>query len=143
MLAKSGLHVTICEMPRAGDGTLVAALAAQGVSLVHALAPDNRAAETARIPALAAGVMGSQVIVETGKADALPLGDSVADLYLVTDATDANLNALTAAEAARVLAPYRGVAIVQGYLDVPTTGIYHFSVKGSGGSFTLYDRTGQ
>ena len=109
VLAKAGIHVTVCEMPRVGDGSLAAALAEQGVPLVHGLAIEAKDADAARKPAVAAGVMGSQVIIETGTADALPLGDSVADLYLVTDTTDANLKTLSAAEAGRVLAPYRGV----------------------------------
>jgi len=112
VLEKSGVRVSVCEMPQAGDGTLAAALALAGVAQVHALAPDAKAAEAARKPASAAGVMGSQVLIETGLSDALPLGDWVADLYLVADATDASLKTLAAAEAARVLSPYRGVALV-------------------------------
>lgn len=112
VLGKAGVRATVCEMPRAGDGTLAAALAKAGVAQVHALVADAKAAEAARQAAVAAGVMGSQVIIETGKPDALPLGDWVADLYLVADATDANLKALSAAEAGRVLSPYRGVAVV-------------------------------
>ena len=112
VLEKSGIRVGICEMPQAGDGALAAALALQGVAQVHALAPDVKAAEAARKPARSSGVMGSQVIIETGRADGLPLGDWVADLYLVADATDAALNSLSASEAGRVLSPYRGVALV-------------------------------
>jgi len=73
---------------------------------------DATAAEAARKPSIAAGVLGSQVIIETGTPDALPLGDWVADLFVVADATDANLKTLAAAEAGRVLSPYRGVAVV-------------------------------
>jgi len=112
VLDKAGVRATVCEMPQVGDGSLAAALARAGVAQVHALAGDASAAEAARKPAVAAGVMGSQVIVETGKADALPLGDWVADLYLVPDATDASLKTLSAKEASRVLSPYRGVALV-------------------------------
>ena len=112
VLAKAGVHATICEMPRVGDGTLAAALAKAGIAQVHALATDNTAAEGARKPAIAAGVMGSQVIIETGTPDAFPLADWVADLYVAVDATDANLTSLSAAEAGRVLSPYRGVAVV-------------------------------
>lgn len=117
VLAKAGIHATVCEMPRAGDGTLAAALARAGVAQVHALAPDAHAAEAARKPAAASGVLGSQVIIETGKPDALPLGDWVADLYVVADAVFAKQlkgasRAALAAEAGRVLSPYRGVAVV-------------------------------
>ena len=111
-LGKAGVRAGVCEMPRVGDGSLAAALARQGVAQVHALAPDAKAAEAARQPASAGGLLGSQVIIETGNPSALPLGDWVADLYLVADATDANLKSLSAAEAGRVLSPYRGTAVV-------------------------------
>ncbi len=52
------------------------------------------------------------MIVETGSPSVLPLADWVADLYLVADATDENLPSLSAAEAGRVLSPYRGTAVV-------------------------------
>ena len=112
VLDKAAMRATVCEMPQAGDGTLAAAFAKAGVAQVHALAPDAKAVEAARKPTAASGVLGSQVIVETGSPGALPLGDWVADLYVVTDATDANLDSLSAAEAGRVLSPYRGVAVV-------------------------------
>ena len=112
VLDKAGVRATFCEIPRAGDGTLAAALAEQGIAIVHALAPDARAAEAARKPAAAVGLLGSQVIVETGKPDASPLGDWVADLVTVVDAADANLKGLSAAEMGRVLSPYRGTAVI-------------------------------
>jgi len=112
VLDKAGIHATVCEMPCVGDGTLAAALARAGVAQVHALAPDAKAVEAARKPAADCGVLGSQVIVETGKPDALPLGDWVADLVVVADATDANLKEVSAAEIGRVLSPYRGVAVI-------------------------------
>lgn len=112
VLDKAGVRATVCEMPQIGDGTLAAALARAGVAQVHGLAADAPAAEAARKPAIADGVMGSQVIIETGNGNALPLGDWVADLYLITDATDASLKTLSAVEAGRILSPYRGVALV-------------------------------
>ena len=112
VLDKAGMRVTVCEMPRAGDGALAAALAQQGVVQVHALASEAKAADAARTPSAVSGVLGSQVIIETGNPAALPLGDWVADLYLVVDATDTNLKSLSASEAGRVLSPYRGVAVV-------------------------------
>jgi outer membrane protein assembly factor BamB len=112
VLGKAGIRVGVCEMPQVGDGSLAASMAKLGVPQVHALASDAKAAEAARGPSAAAGVLGSQVIIETGKPDALPLGDWVADLYVVADATDASLKSLSASEAGRVLSPYRGVAVV-------------------------------
>jgi len=112
ILAKAGIRAGVCEMPRVGDGSLAAALARQGVAQVHALAPDAKAAEAARQPASAGGLLGSHVIIETGSPSALPLADWVADLYVVADATNENLPSLSAAEAGRVLSPYRGTAVV-------------------------------
>ena len=112
LLAKAGIHATVCELPRVGDGALAAALARQGIAQVHALAPDAKAAEAARKPAAADGALGSQVVIETGKPNLLPLGDWVADLLVVADATDRNLADISTAEVFRVLSPYRGVAIV-------------------------------
>ena len=140
VLAKAGVRATICEMPWAGDGTLAAALARAGVAQVHALAPDARAVEAASKPAIARGVMGSQVIIETGNPNALPLGDWVADLYLVADATDANLKTLSAAEAGRVLSPYRGAALVgnpAGPTGELTKAALEGWAKGTGGTTTI------
>jgi hypothetical protein len=112
LLGKTGLRVGVCELPRVGDGTLAAALASQGVGQVHGLAADARAAEAARKPSASCGVLGSQVVIEAGNPSAIPLGDWVADLLVVADATDADLQDLPAAEVQRVLSPYRGVAVI-------------------------------
>ena len=111
-MSKAGINAGVCELPRIGDGTLAAALARQGIAQVHGLAPDAAAAEVARAPAAACGVLGSQVIIERGSPAAVPLGDWVADLLVVADASDANLKEVPPAEVRRVLAPYRGVAVV-------------------------------
>ena len=145
VLAKAGVRATVCEMPRAGDGTLAAALARHGVPVVHALAPDAKAEEAARKPATAAGLLGTKVVIETGTPAALPLGDWVADLYLVADASDASLKALSAKEAGRVLSPYRGVALV-GNPAGPAGGLTKAALaewaKGIGGTATISDDTG-
>lgn len=145
ILGKDCPRVGVCEMPQAGDGAVAAALARQGIGQVHALAPDAQAAEAARKPAAGAGLLGSRVVIETGSPAALPLGDWVADLYLVADATDANLPALSAAEAARVLSPYRGTAVVGN----PAGGKAGLSEKalrqwarGTGGNATIREDSG-
>ena len=112
ILAKAGIRVGVCEMPRVGDGTLAAALARQGIAQVHGLAGDAKSAEAARKAAAECGVLGCQVVVETGTPSAIPLGDWVADLLVVADATDANLNEIPPAEVRRVVAPYRGVVVI-------------------------------
>src|SRR5580693_8764327 len=75
ILQKANIHVGVCELPRVGDGTLAAALARQNVSVIQALAPDAAAAQIARKPAGDIHALGSQVIVETGTAAAIPLQD--------------------------------------------------------------------
>ena len=112
ILQKAGIHVGVCELPRAGDGTLAAALARTGIAQVHGLTPDAAAAEAARRPAAACGALGSQVVIETGNPSASLLGDWVADLLVIADATDANLKDVPPAEVRRVVSPYRGVAVV-------------------------------
>jgi outer membrane protein assembly factor BamB len=112
LLKKAGVTATLCEMPRVGDGVLAAELAAQGVAVVHGLAVDVKAVEDARRPAAAVHMLGSHVIIERGSPTALPLGDLEADLVVVADATDNNLAELSVAEITRVLAPYRGVALI-------------------------------
>jgi outer membrane protein assembly factor BamB len=140
VMNKAGIRVGVCEIPRIGDGTLAAALAKQGVGMVHALAADANAAEAARKPAAGCGLLGSQVIVEMGKPDALPLGDWVADLYVVADATDANLKELSATEAGRVLSPYRGVAVVGNPArGAVTRAALEQWAKGTGGTATISD----
>jgi outer membrane protein assembly factor BamB len=71
----------------------------------------------ARQPSARSAVLGSQVVIETGEPTAIPLGDWVADLLVVADASDADLAELPPAEARRVLAPYRGMAVVGGPRD--------------------------
>ena len=112
ILQKAGIRVGVCEMPRVGDGTLAAALARTGIAQVHGVAPDVEAVERARKPAEQANLLGSQVVIETGTPSALPLGDWVADLLVIADATDHNLKTISAGEVGRILSPYRGTAVV-------------------------------
>src|SRR5262249_43966544 len=112
LLERAGIKGGVCEMPRAGDGRLAEALAPAGGGLVHGLAAAPRAAEAARGPALAAGDLGIRVMIEPGQPAQLPLADWLADLVVVADATDANLSDMPPSEVRRVLAPYRGVALV-------------------------------
>ncbi len=112
LVSMSGIHIGVCELPRVGDGRLAAALARQGIGQVHGLARDAAAAAAARAPAAACGVLGTQVVIEEGQPAALPLGEWVADALFMTDVSDATLGELPPAEARRVLAPYRGMAVI-------------------------------
>ena len=112
---------------------------------VHALATDATAAEAARKPAATDGLLGARVVIETGSPAHLPLGDWVADLLVVTDATDADLPSLPAAEAGRVLAPYRGTAVV-GNPSGTKAGLSRSALaewaQGTGGTVTVQEDAG-
>ncbi len=112
VLGGAGLRVGLCEMPRVGDGRLAVALVRRGAGMVHGLAGDAASLAAAGAEARRAGMLGVRLMVEPGRADALPLADWLADLVVVADATDENLPALDPAEIARVLSPYRGTAVV-------------------------------
>ena len=72
----------------------------------------------------------------------MPLGEWVADLYVVTDATDAILKTLPATEMARVLSPYRGTAVV-GNPGSGKSGLTRETLsewaRGAGGTATIYE----
>jgi len=115
----AGINAGIVAMPRAGDGTIAAALARRGVKIIYAMAPDEKAVIGARGPAEKDKTLGWQVMVEEGRPTVIPLADHAADIVLVADATDANLGELSAAELGRVTAAYRGEVIVGQPKDGP------------------------
>jgi outer membrane protein assembly factor BamB len=112
LLELSGRKAGICSMPRCGDGTLAVELARNSTLLVHALSENPTAMAAARKTADEAGLLGLTVYVEEGGVAKNPLANWCADLLIVTDATDADLKQIAQKEVRRVLAPYRGVAIV-------------------------------
>jgi hypothetical protein len=112
VLAKAGIRAGVCELPRVGDGSLAVALVKQGVGIVHGLAPDAASTSAAQQYVDQNNVSSAKVIVETGAAAKIPLGDWVADLYAAADVSDADLASLPASEVTRVVAPYRGKAVV-------------------------------
>ncbi len=67
------------------------------IAQVHALARHAKAAAAARRPSADSGVLGWQVIIETGSPAALPLGDWVADLCVAADVTEVLLSGRPAA----------------------------------------------
>lgn len=111
LCATSGVSRGICALPRAGDGTLALSLAHAGL-LVHAM--DIQPANVAQLRdhAFEAGILGSTLYAEEGSPAAIPFADSYVNLLVVSDATDANLSALPAAEMQRVLIYGIGKAIV-------------------------------
>ena len=111
ILARAGIRVGVCEMPRAGDGALAVALARTGATLVHGLAADAGSLAAARAAASGAGMLGTRVMIEQGSASAVPLADWVADLVVVADAADATLSGVPPAELRRVASPARGVIV--------------------------------
>ncbi len=112
LLDLSGRHAGLCGLPRAGDGALALALAGHPGLTVHALSPEARSVDDLRRRADAAGRLGRSLYVDEGDAAHDPLADWCADLIVVADAADGDLDGLAAPEALRTLAPYRGMLVV-------------------------------
>ena len=112
LIALSGRRSGICSLPRCGDGTLAVGLAQSSKLLVHALSEKPAEVAAARKSADAAGLLGLTVYVEQGSVAANPLADGCADLLLIDDASDAELDRIVQQDVRRVLSPYRGVAVV-------------------------------
>lgn len=112
LLAKAGLRAGVCEVPRAGDGALVLALARQSELVVHAMDDDAGRIAAARTIAGKAGLLGRRIYLEQGRIDAVPMADHYVDLLIIADLTDADLTAALAEEIARVLTPCRGTALI-------------------------------
>ncbi|MGD0089956.1 MAG: PQQ-binding-like beta-propeller repeat protein [Planctomycetota bacterium] len=108
----SGRKAGICSMPRCGDGKLAVELAQNSKLLVHALSENPAETAAARKAADAAGLLNRTLYVEEGSVSKNPLADWCADLLVIADASDANLDQIAQQEVRRVLSPYRGVAVV-------------------------------
>lgn len=112
LLALAGRRAGICSMPRCGDGKLAVAMAQNSKLLVHALSEDPAEVAAARKAACAAGLFNRRVYVENGSVAKNPLADWCADLLVIDDASDADMDQIAHKEVRRVLSPYRGVAIM-------------------------------
>lgn len=99
-------------MPRCGDGQLAVEMARNSKLLVHALSEKTAEVAAARKAADEAGFLGCTVYVEEGRVAQNPLADWCADLLVISDASDVDLDQIAPQEVRRVLVPYRGVAIV-------------------------------
>lgn len=112
LLELSGRKAGICAMPRCGDGKLAVEIAQASKLLVYALSENPAEVTAARKVADAAGLLNRTVYIDEGNAAHNPLADWSADLLVVADVSDADLERLAARDVKRVLAPYRGVAVV-------------------------------
>lgn len=108
LLARAGINVGLCALPRAGDGALAVALNRAGARMVYGGLADPGGLERARSAVAATGLLGRGVMLDRG----LPLATWSADLVVVADATDGDLAGLDPAEIHRVMSPYRGVALI-------------------------------
>ncbi len=99
-------------MPRCGDGKLAVEMARNSKLLVYALSEKPAEVAAARKAADDAGLFNRSVYVEEGGVAGNPLADWCADLLLIDDASDADLEQIVQKEVRRVLSPYRGVAVV-------------------------------
>jgi hypothetical protein len=112
LLDLSGRKAGICSMPRCGDGQLAVAMGQSNTLLIHAMSEKPADVAAARKAADDAGLLGRTVYVEEGSVTKNPLADWCADLLVVVDASDADLDRIAQKEVRRVLSPYRGVAVV-------------------------------
>ena len=112
VIALSGRKVGICSLPRCGTGALAVEMAQNSQLLIHAMSENPAEVAAARKAADDAGLLGRTVYVEEGGVSKNPLADWCADLLVVDDASDADLDRIVQQEVRRVLSPYRGVAVV-------------------------------
>lgn len=115
----------VVALPRCGDGRLAAALADRADGpLVYAADARDAQYDAARKLAADAGLLGRTLYVQKAPPAHLPLADNYADLVILTDLTDADLQADAAGAAAaaapapllseilRLLVPLNGRAVV-------------------------------
>ncbi len=112
LVALSKHSAGICSMPRCGDGQLVMQIAHDSNLLVHALSVKSEEVADTQQAADKAGLLGRSVYIEQGDLAHNPLADWCADVLFITDASDKELSKIPQQQVCRVLAPYRGVAIV-------------------------------
>ena len=108
----SGRKAGICSIPRCGDGKLAVEMAQNSKLLVHAMSEKPAEVSAAWKAADDAGLLNRTVYVEEGGVSKHPLADWCADLLVISDASDAELDQIAHKEVRRVLSPYRGVAVV-------------------------------
>ena len=138
LLAKAGISKGVACVPRCGDGALALAIAqaAPGM-LVHATDADPANVATARTAAAAAGVLGRALYLEQGSLTNLVLvGNSVA-LLVIADAADSDVPALSGAEIARVLSPWRGSACIG--RPAPVSGLTESVLSNWAAQLTIYN----
>lgn len=107
----TGVPRGICAIPRAGDGSLAMSLARSGL-LVHAMVSNAGNLTNLREQAATAGFLCSKLYAEEGSPSIIPFADSYVNLLVVSDATDANISALSTTEIQRVLVYGVGKAVV-------------------------------
>ena len=102
----------VVALPRCGDGPLAVALATRtNAPIVYAAdAPEQYAA--ARDAAAQAGLLGRSVFVQQAAPSKLPLAACYADLAVLVDLVDADLQPPLLAEIQRILVPLNGRAVV-------------------------------
>ena len=103
----------VVVLPRCGDGQLAVALAARAnAPIVYAADARPEQYAIARDTAAKAGLLGRSVYVQQARVDSLPIAASYADLVVMTDLADADLQPSLMAEMQRVLVPLTGRAVI-------------------------------
>jgi outer membrane protein assembly factor BamB len=111
IVAALNLKPGVCCVPRAHEGALALTLAKATGGWVLAQVADRATADHVRQQALAADV-SEHLVVEPGLLTAIPLETGGCDLVVIDDLAAADLTPALASEVTRVLAPYRGIAVV-------------------------------
>lgn len=115
LVEKAGFKKGLCAVVGCDNGGLLLALARQSGFLIHAVDPDDSAVAAARTAVDEAGLYGTRVVVETGKAGSLPYADSTIDLLIVATADSPSQS-----EILRVLRPNGKALSLQDSADVVT-----------------------
>jgi len=113
LLTKSVDPSGVVTLPRCGDGQLAVALATRADAPI-VYAADSRIEQytAARNAAAQAGLLGRTVYVQQAEAAKLPLAACYADLVVLTDLADGDLQPPLLAEIQRILVPLNGRAVV-------------------------------
>ena len=112
ILKHAEITVSLCAMPRIGDGSLAMALQQSGAGMIYGLAQTEQQLHQVRKATHATGLLGRDIMVDIGKPTNVPLANWTADLVLIADANDNNIKDISADEIWRLLSPYRGIALI-------------------------------
>ncbi len=119
LLRLAGMTNGLCAMNTAGD--LVYAVARQSGCVVVGHEADPAQLQPARMTAVATGMLGRTVYLAQGSATNMVLAEDYANVVLIADLTDSQLDASLRTELSRVLAWYGAKAVIGHATDAAGT----------------------